>query len=154
QRTNSAERRIVRDPELYFFSVFGSPSAHDPWGWRVEGHHMSLNFTVVNGALVAAAPSFFGTNPAEVPDSPQTGMRILAAEEDARRALVLAFDPAERAKAKIDAVAPNDIVTTNSVKIDPLSAVGLQARDMTAPQRDLLMRLVDVYTSAMAADIA
>src|SRR5205809_157621 len=64
QRTNSAERRIARDPELYFFSVFGAPSARDAWGWRVEGHHISLNFTVAGGAAVASTPSFFGSNPA------------------------------------------------------------------------------------------
>src|SRR5262249_46884023 len=57
---------IVRDPELYFFSVFGTPSSRGAWGWRVEGHHLSLNFTVVNGALVASSPQFFWTNPAEV----------------------------------------------------------------------------------------
>ena len=148
QRTNSAERRIVRDPELYFFSVFGAPSARDTWGWRVEGHHISLNFTVVNGTLVAGTPSFFGTNPAEVPDGPKKGMRILAQEEDAGRVLLLALDAAQRA------AAPNDIVTTNKVKVDPLSPVGVPARDMTSTQRDLLMRLVDVYTSAMASDVA
>src|SRR5437899_1971879 len=88
RRTNNPEQRIVRDPELYFFSVFGSPSARDTWGWRVEGHHVSLNFTVVNGGL-AATPSFFGSNPAEVPDGPKKGMRILAQEEDAARALLM-----------------------------------------------------------------
>jgi hypothetical protein len=154
QRTNSPERRIVRDPELYFFSVFGAPSARDAWGWRVEGHHISLNFTIVNGALVAGTPSFFGTNPAEVPDGPKKGMRILAQEEDAARALLLALDPAQRTKATIEAAAPNDIVTTNKDKIDPLAPAGVAARDMTPAQRDLLMRLVDVYTSAMASDIA
>ena len=55
---------IVRDPERYFFSVFGTPSVRDTWGWRVEGHHISLNFTIVNGTLVSGAPAFFGSNPA------------------------------------------------------------------------------------------
>jgi hypothetical protein len=154
QRTNSSERRIVRDPELYFFSVFGSPTARDAWGWRVEGHHISLNFTVVNGTLVSSTPSFFGTNPAEVPDGPKKGMRILAQEEDAARTLLLALDPTARARATIETVAPGDIVTTNAVKVDPLAPVGVKASDMTAPQRDLLTRLIDVYASDMASDIA
>src|SRR5206468_7955843 len=64
---------LVRDPERYFFSVFGTPSTRDTWGWRVEGHHVSLHFTVVNGTLVAAAPSFFGSNPAEVREGPKKG---------------------------------------------------------------------------------
>ena len=154
QRTNSPERRIVRDPELYFFSVFGTPSARDTWGWRVEGHHVSLNFTIANGTFVASTPSFFGSNPAEVPDGPKKGLRILAQEEDAGRALLLALDDSQRTKATINSAAPNDIVTTNAVKIDPLSPVGVQASEMTPSQRGLLMRLVDVYTSSMAPDVA
>jgi hypothetical protein len=154
QRANSPERRIVRDPELYFFSVFGTPSARDAWGWRVEGHHISLNFTVASGAAVASTPSFFGSNPAEVRDGPKKGWRILAQEEDAGRALLLALDEARRAKATINTDAPNDIVTTNSVKIDPLAPAGVTAAEMTASQRDILLKLVDVYTSQMAADVA
>ena len=64
---------IVRDSERYFFSIFGTPSAKDTWGWRVEGHHVSLHFTVVNGTLVAGSPSFFGSNPAEVREGPKKG---------------------------------------------------------------------------------
>ena len=154
RRTNNPEQRIVRDPELYFVSVFSAPSARDAWGWRVEGHHVSLNFTIVNGTFIGATPSFFGSNPADVPDGPKKGTRILAQEEDAGRALLLALDDGQRAKATINAAAPNDIVTTNAVKVDPLSPVGLPASEMTAAERDLLMRLVDVYTSAMANDVA
>jgi len=154
QRTNSSERRIVRDPELYFFSVFGAPSARDAWGWRVEGHHISLNFTVAGGAAVASTPSFFGSNPAEVPDGPKKGWRILAQEEDAGRALLTALDEPRRANATIETTAPNDIVTTNSVKIDPLSPAGVSAAEMTAAQRDRLLALIDVYTSQMASDVA
>src|SRR5262249_26527002 len=109
--------RIVRDPERYFFSIFGTPSTPDTWAWRVEGHHVSLNFTVVNGTLVATTPSFFGSNPAEVKDGPKEGLRILAQEEDAARALLLALDPAQRKTATIDSVAPKDIVTMNAVKV-------------------------------------
>jgi len=154
QRTNSSERRIVRDPELYFFSVFGAPSARDAWGWRVEGHHISLNFTVAGCTAVASTPSFFGSNPAEVPDGPKKGWRILAQEEDAGRSLLTALDEPRRAKATIETTAPNDIVTTNSVKIDPLSPAGVSASEMTASQRDRLLALIDVYTSQMASDVA
>jgi hypothetical protein len=145
---------IVRDPENYSFSIFGTPSARDTWGWRVEGHHISLNFTIVNGSLLAATPSFFGTNPAEVKEGPKKGLRILAQEEDAARALLLALDQTQRAKATIDAVAPKDIVTTNAAKIDPLSPAGIQAGALEPKQRELLMRLIDVYTSGMASDVA
>ena len=145
---------IVRDPELYFFSIFGTPSAHDTWGWRVEGHHISLNLTLVNGTLLGTSPTFFGTNPAEVRDGPQKGLRILGEEEDAARAVVVSLNPAQRKQAVIDGVAPKDIVTTNAAKVDPLSPVGINAGALDSKQRDLLMRVIDVYTSAMAADVA
>ena len=73
-----------RDPVRYFFSVFGTPSAKGKWGWRVEGHHVSLHFTMANGTAVASSPAMFGSNPAEVLDGPRKGTRILAAEEDTR----------------------------------------------------------------------
>ena len=145
---------LERDPEKYFFSIFGTPSAKDTWGWRVEGHHVSLHFTVVNGTLVASSPSFFGSNPAEVREGPKKGLRILGAEEDAARALLQSLDPAQRARAIIDAAAPGDMVTMANVNISPLSPSGLPADAMTAAQRDVLMKLLDVYIGKMAGDIA
>jgi hypothetical protein len=118
---------IVRDPERYFFSVFGTPSTKDTWGWRVEGHHVSLQFTVVKGTLVAGAPTFFGSNPAEVREGPKKGLRILGAEEDAARALVESLDAAQREKALINSTAPNDMVTMNQNDIKPLSPTGITA---------------------------
>jgi hypothetical protein len=145
---------LVRDPERYFFSIFGTPSAKDTWGWRVEGHHVSLHFTVVNGTLVAGAPTFFGSNPAEVREGPKKGLRILGAEEDAARALLTALDGSQRTKAIIDATAPNDMVTMANVDIKPLDPAGIMASALEGNQRELLMRLIDVYTGFMAPDIA
>jgi hypothetical protein len=145
---------IVRDPEGYFFAVFGTPSARDTWGWRVEGHHVSLNFTIVNGTLVAGSPSFFGSNPAEVRAGPKKGLRILGAEEDAARALLVSLDASQRSKAIIDVTAPGDMLTMANVNITPLSPAGITMDALNASQRDLLMKLIDVYTGFMADDIA
>jgi len=71
-----------RDPELYYFSIFGEPGGAAPWAWRAGGHHLGIHFTVVGGELVAPTPLFFGSNPAEVRHGPSTGLRVLAAEED------------------------------------------------------------------------
>ena len=146
--------QLMRDPERYFFSIFGTPSTRSTWGWRVEGHHMSLHFTVVNGTLVAGAPTFFGSNPAEVRDGPKKGTRVLALAEDAARSLLESLDSAQRTMAIIDTTAPNDIVTMANVKIDPLSPVGIPASALTASQRALLRALVDVYAGYLADDIA
>ena len=143
-----------RDPLEYFVSVFGTPSPKNAWGWRVEGHHVSVRFTLVNGLVDTGAPSFFGSNPAEVREGPKKGLRILAHEEDPARALVTALDASQRAKAIIANVALNDIVTNNKVEVSPLSPVGISMADLTASQKPLLMQVVDAYTSAMASDIA
>ncbi len=146
--------QFVRDPERYFFSIFGTPSTLNTWGWRFEGHHMSLHFTLVDGTLVAASPSFFGTNPAEVRDGPRKGTRILRREEDVARSLMESLDAAQREIAIIDTTAPNDILTLAKVKIDPLSPTGIPASALNASQRALLRKLIDVYTGYMAKDIA
>jgi hypothetical protein len=149
----AAGRRMERNPVKYFVSVFGTPGAHGAWGWRVEGHHVSLNFTIVDGKLVTATPQFFGSNPAEVRDGPKKGLRILADEEDSARTLLMALNPTQRAKAVINTTAPGDIVTGNKLTIDPLSPAGISAADLEASQRDLLMKVIDAYASAMAPDI-
>ena len=71
----------VRNPEKYYFSVFGTPSDNGTWGYRVEGHHLSQNYTVVKGKVIDG-PSFFGANPAEVRQGPRRGLRTLAGEDD------------------------------------------------------------------------
>jgi hypothetical protein len=157
QRTRETSPRgqpLVRDPEKYFFSIFGTPSTHDTWGWRVEGHHVSLHFNVVNGSLVAAAPTFFGSNPAEVREGPKKGLRILGAEEDGARALLESLDASEREKAIFKTDAPGDIITMANVKIDPLAPEGIPMSALNANQRALLTKLIEVYTGYMAADIA
>ena len=144
----------VRDPELYFFTVFGTPAAKGTWGWRVEGHHVSLHFTVGNGATVVSAPTFFGSNPAEVREGPKQGFRALDKEQDTGRALVMALDEAQKKTAIFAETAPNDIITMTAVTTDPLKPEGIAASAMTPKQRELLMQIVDAYTSQMTADTA
>src|SRR5215510_10399795 len=145
---------MERHPLKYFVSIFGTPSTKESWGWRIEGHHVSLHFTVVNGSIVASSPTFFGSNPAEVRDGPKKGLRILGDQEDAARTLLTALNDSQRSKAIIQNVALNEIVTTNKLDISPLSPTGISATDMTPQQRDLLMKVIDVYISKMADDIA
>ena len=143
-----------RDPEKYFVSIFGTPSAEGTWGYRVEGHHLSQNYTVVGGH-VAGAPSFFGANPAEVREGPRKGLRALGAEEDLGRAVIQALDPAQRKAAIVDALAYKDIITFDSrqaaLKGRPS---GLAASKMNAQQFDLLMALVEEYARNMPDQIA
>jgi Protein of unknown function (DUF3500) len=145
----------VRDPELYFFSVFGTPSAKAAWGWRVEGHHVSLHFAIANNTAVASTPQFFGSNPAEVrEEGPKKGLRVLGPMEDAARALLDSLDETQKPNAIINNVAPNEIVTTTTVKIDPLSPVGIAGAALKPAQRDLLTKLIEAYASQMPDDVA
>jgi hypothetical protein len=154
ENSGGRKGRFVRDPEVYFFTVFGTPAAKGTWGWRVEGHHVSLHFAVSNGTAIASSPTFFGSNPAEVREGPKTGLRLLADEEDSARALLAALNESQRKAAIMADVAPNEIVTANSPKVDPLEPAGLVAAEMNEPQRAVLMQLIKVYTSKMADELA
>jgi len=145
---------MFRDPALYYFSVFGEPSLEKPWGWRLEGHHLSLNYTVVDGAGVAHTPSFFGANPATVRSGPLSGLRALGPEEDLARELVKSLDAAQRKRAVFTDRAPSEIVTGDEKRVDPLAPAGIPARELTDAQRAILVRLLDEYLARMPEDLA
>lgn len=148
---------IVRDPELYYFTVFGDPGVKGQWGWRVEGHHVSLRFAVDNGRMqVSSTPQFLGSNPAEVPYGygPYTGLRVLAAQEDLARALVTSFDAKAKAVAIVGDTPRGDVVSSTTLKLEPPPAAGLAAAAMTASQRAMLMKVIDAYANVMPTDVA
>ena len=147
-------RRFPRDPELYYVSVFGTPSVRNVWGWRFEGHHLSLNFTVVKGELLSNTPLFFGANPREVRQGPRQGLRALAGEEDKGRALVQALDEKQRAVAVYDPKAPADIFTMANKKADPLKPEGIAFSQLNKQQQELLNQLVNEYLARMPQDVA
>jgi hypothetical protein len=138
---------LLRDPEKYAIVLFGTPDARKPWGWRFEGHHLSLNFTL-RGDRIATSPSFFGANPAEVPKGPKKGLRVMAPEEDEALKLLGMLDAAQRKAAIVDERPYGDIVTGARDRVSPLEARGLEARGMTEPQRAQLRKLIEVYADA------
>ena len=148
---DSGERR---NPEKYYFSVFGEPSDKAVWGFRVEGHHLSLNFTLVNGKVVGS-PNFYGTNPAEVREGPRKGLRVLHAEEDLARELLMALTPEQKAVAIVSKEAYKDIFTMAERKAALTGQPnGLHAAKMTGRQREMLARVVEEYTRNMPDDVA
>jgi Protein of unknown function (DUF3500) len=144
----------VRDSDLYFFSIFGEPSENQTWGWRVEGHHLSLNFTVAHGQLIATAPTFFGSNPAEVKSGPRQGLRVLGREEDLARELLRSFDEKQRSVAVIDTKAPDEIATGHAVKVEPGNPVGLPAAKMNQNQKTQLVALLEEYAHNLPDELA
>lgn len=148
---DSGERR---NPEKYYFSIFGTPDEKKAWGLRVEGHHLSVNFAVANGK-VASSPLFLGSNPAEVREGPRKGLRVLHAEEDLGRSLMTSLTPAQRDQATVDKTAYKDILTTNTRKaaLDGKPS-GLPASKLTAKQRQLLDDLLHEYVHNVPDDVA
>jgi hypothetical protein len=149
--------KMARNKEEYLFSIFGTPAAKGKWGWRVEGHHISLRFTIVDGASthdVASSPMFLGSNPAEVQDGEKKGQRVLATEEDAARSLVVALPGDLQKQAIVKTIAPGDILTMNTNDITPLPDQGVLYSALPAKPQSLLKQLIEVYTSNMEADVA
>ena len=147
-------RREMRNPGNYFLSIYGSPGATGAWGWRFEGHHLSVNFTVLDGEVVSVSPTFFGANPAEVREGPKSGLRVLAREEDMARELLATFVAHDRQRVVIDDIAPRDILTEATPRAEMGSPEGVAMADMTEPQSQLLIDLIGIYTRRLHPDLA
>ncbi len=145
---------IVRDPDRYYVTIFGAPGSATPWGWRVEGHHLSVNVTVAGDDAIAGAPLFFGANPAEVRAGPKAGLRVLAGEEDLGRALVTSLDAGLRKVAIIATKAPSEILTGADRRIVRERPAGIAAGRLPPAQRSSLLRLVEEYCRRLRPDIA
>ncbi len=154
-RVIEADTTGNRDAEKFHFSVFGKPADSGVWGWRVEGHHVALNFTIKDGRAVSTSPLFFGSNPHEVPTEPHRGMRVLGREEDLARDLVNSLDPAQRKRAIFDELAPFDIMTMGTVRARLETAPpGIPVSALNARQRAMLMELVEEYANNVAGPLA
>ena len=146
------------DPETYgplnyAITVFGEPGGKSAWGWRIDGHHLSLNFThTPNG--IAVTPAFFGANPATVEHGPHAGLRVLGAEEDLGRQLIRGLSDAQRTTAIIAAEAFRDIITGPGREGSLRRPSGLALGAMTEDDRNLAMRLVEEFVGTMRPAVA
>lgn len=141
-----------RDPLGYAIAIFGTPGA-GPWGWKLEGHHISLNFTGVRDAA-AVTPAFLGANPAEIRTGERAGVRVLAAVEDVARELLATLTPEQRNEAIIGKRAPRDILAVPGRSLAEIDSVGLAAASMDAVQRALVDRLLREYAENLRHELA
>ena len=139
-----------RDPGLYYLALFVGPGGTQPWGWRFEGHHLSVNVTDLGPHGQIVAPLFMGANPARIPTGPQQGHRLLAGEEDLAFELLRMLDPRQRARATIAAQTFGDIVTGNDPAVGSMAFAGLPVAEMTVDQQRQLRRLLELYAGRMA----
>jgi hypothetical protein len=147
-------RGPTRDPELYYLTIFGTPGDRGKWGWRVEGHHLSLNFVLEDGKIVAATPAFFGANPAEVRQGPRQGLRSLAEREDRALRLLQALDENQRKSALFSTEAPADIRAANTPQPPTDSAVGVTYAELNRDQQAMLRALVESYAEDMPEEVS
>jgi hypothetical protein len=144
-----------RNPGHYYLTVFGSPAEKGVWGWRFEGHHLSLNWTVVDGAMVATSPQFFGANPAEVRiDGAMKGTRVLKAEEEIGRELLRSLTEEQKKIAVADEKAPSDVLT-GATRVAAIQAdSGIAFKDLKKDQQKVLLSLISEHAKAMPDGIA
>ncbi len=142
-----------RDPEKYHLFLFGEPSLKTPWGWRIEGHHLSISITVVENEVVVT-PAFFGSNPGEVQSGQFKGVRVLGKEEDLGRGLVKALTTEQLALAVFSQKAPRDVINGPGREAAVLTPKGLSASKMTDEQKSMLRQIVDSHLNKCRAELA
>jgi hypothetical protein len=147
----------IRDPDRYYFTIFGEPSLTSKWGWSVEGHHLSLNFVVDKGKLVAATPAFFGANPAlvrsEVGVGPKKDTRTLAKEELLAFELVASLTADQKKVVWLDEKAPSDIRGPVGTQAPNAPPAGLAAEKMSDAQRQTLWGIIESYAASMPKEV-
>jgi len=147
-------KTFVRDTTLYYFTIFGEPGGEGAWGWRVEGHHVSIHFSIMGDKVISTTPFFFGANPAEVRKGPKNGLRILGVREDLAFDLMNSLDEKQVEESIICDAAPADIVTFNSSKASLMTYEGLPASKMNGAQKELLLALVAEYVNQVRTEVA
>lgn len=140
-----APESSYRDPLNYHFCIFGDPSPTQPWGWRFEGHHISLNFASADGKIVSSTPSFFGSNPGTVMIEEQKGKQVLKAETELGFLLVNSLDAAQLKEARFSEQAPREIVTGNDRKVSNIEPRGIFYSKLTESQQKTFQQLLNTY---------
>ncbi|MEO9511506.1 MAG: DUF3500 domain-containing protein [Flavobacteriaceae bacterium] len=143
----------MRDAKKYHIAVYGNPEKEKVWGWSFEGHHVSLNFTIVDDK-VSYTPRFFGASPATIKSGPRKGERTLAREEDLALELINRLNEGQKVKAIFREKAFRDNVSSNSSTVAPLEIVGISISELTDNQQLTISKLIYEYLSAMPKALA
>ena len=150
------DKNPIRNSHLYYLTIFGKPGNEQTWGWRFEGHHLSINFTIVNGKLVSVTPAFFGSNPAIIKQGPRKGLQTLRDEEQLARSLVNSLSDEQKRTAILNDEAPDDILTGEQREVDQTSftpAQGIACANLSKEQQDTLLKLIKVYAEKFRPEI-
>lgn len=143
-----------RDPGNYHFTIFGTPSSKNIWGWRFEGHHVSFTFSFNRKSLIAGTPGFMGSNPAIVLLGPQKGKQVLKQEADRGFDLLNSLTSAQLKLAIIDTVAFADILSFDKRNALMAEPAGIKYSQLSNAQQALMMELIRVYVHRYKHDFA
>ena len=146
----------IRDPELYYVSIFGEPSLKSSWGWRFEGHHLSINISMAKGKLFSLTPSFFGTNPARSDSGKFKGLEVLSDEQDLALELARSLNDNQRKLAILPGKVPADIITKQDRVVERktfLPIKGIPFTQLNEDQQTKLEKLLYSYVSKYRHDI-
>ena len=146
-------RRQKRHPHRYYVSIFGTPGQKGLWGWRFEGHHLSLNFSINDGKIVSSTPEFFGANPGLIDAGPGRSLRVLGKREDIARQILKASPDGQVSKLWLSKEAPKDIRGGGVAQPVIDEPQGVRYADMTPEQQQLLKDLLAEYLTAMPATV-
>jgi len=135
-----------RSSERFSFAVFGEPADRGSWGFRLEGHHLSLSIAVRDGRIVAVTPSSFSANPNRVTSGMHSGLVTLKSEEALARRLFSDLAPKLQARARLADMALRNILSYAGRERANAQKVGLAAADLAPAQRELLWQIIETYT--------
>jgi hypothetical protein len=126
----------------------GTPSATEPWGWQWDGHHLIINYFVL-GDQVVVTPTFLGAEPVHATGGKYAGLRVFKADEDRGLALARTLSDTQRAKTVIAPETSGEDFTTAFRDNLQLNYAGIRYDDLSNPQHDLLLNLVDYHVARM-----
>jgi len=143
-----------RDPQKYYFSIFGQPDLKKNWGWRIEGHHVALNYSSSNGKIISATPTFMGSNPGIVLEGKDKGKQVLKTETELGFLLVNSLSEDQKKVAIFSTTAPVEIISGNSRKIDFKNEEGIKFKELNKEQQKVFLQLLSTYVKNYPLDFA
>lgn len=153
-RLNETLAELSNDHEFlgewrYHITVMGKPSATEPWGFQLDGHHIIINYFVL-GDQVVMTPFFAGSEPVTATSGKYKGISILQDEQSRGLEMLRHLDKAQQAKAVLNPEKTKNYNLTEAFRDNiVLDYAGTRAASFTQPQRRQLLDLVDLYVGNM-----
>ncbi|MBI2181075.1 MAG: DUF3500 domain-containing protein [Deltaproteobacteria bacterium] len=139
--------------DLYWLSIMGTPSAGDPWGWQIDGHHLNINYFILGGQVVMT-PAFLGSEPVHATTGRYAGTRVFTADENRGLAMIRALSSEQRAKTIIAAESKGEVLTAAFRDNLVLDYTGIGYDELASAQHETLLHLIQLHVGRMRPDHA